>query len=231
MPQPAVRSGRRSARRRGLDREQILRAAVELADRYGVAALSMRSLGQAVGVEAMSLYNHVANKDDLLDGMVDVVFAEVELPSRRGGWRSAMRRRASSAREVLLRHPWALGLLEGRTSPGPATLAHHDAVIGSLRRGGFDVAGAAHAFSVIDSYVYGFVLQELTLPFDSPAEAIAVATAMLEELPADAYPYLVELTTEHVLAPGYDHGREFGYGLDLILDGLAARLGSSSGRT
>jgi AcrR family transcriptional regulator len=203
-----------------LTREGILDAAIALADRDGIASLSMRKLGEAVGVEAMSLYNHVANKSDLLDGMVDVVFSEIDMPPDAVDWKAAMRRRAISARAVLARHRWAIGLMESRTSPGPATLRHHDTVLGTLRRGGFSVEMAAHAFSVLDSYIYGFALQEASLPFEVGAETAALAEEILARAPADEYPNLTELTVEHVLKPGYDYGDEFEFGLDLILDGL-----------
>ena len=180
----------------------------------------MRKLGEALRVEAMSLYNHVANKEDLLDGMIDLVFAEIELPSDADGWRTAMRRRAVSARRTLSQHRWAIGLMESRRSPGAATLRHHDAVIGCLRNDGFSVALAAHAFSALDSYIYGFALQERGLPFDTPQETAELAQAMLDQFPADEYPHLAELTVEHILQPGYDFGDEYEYGLDLILDGL-----------
>jgi AcrR family transcriptional regulator len=207
-----------------LSRERVLAAAVALADEIGIEALSMRKLGEALGVEAMSLYNHVANKDDLLDGMIDVVFAEIDLPSAEGGWRAAMRQRAISVRAVLRRHRWAIGLMQSRTSPGPATLAHHDAVIGVLRAGGFTVAQTAHAFSALDSYIYGFALQEKGLPFEGAEQAADVAAAMFAEFPVDRYPHFVELATQHVLQPGYDYGDEFEFGLDLILDGLERLL-------
>ena len=207
-------------RRAPLSRDGVLRAAVALADGSGLRTLTMRKLGEAVGVEAMSLYNHVANKDDLLDGMVDLVFSEIQLPSAGVDWKTAMRRRAVSAREVLSRHPWAIALMDSRTSPGPATLRHHDAVIGSLREGGFSIELAAHAFSALDSYIYGFALQETSLPFDSAEESAEVAQMILQQLPADRYPHLAELTVQHVLQPGYDYGDEFAFGLDLILDGL-----------
>ena len=202
-----------------LSRERVLHAAVELADRSGLESLSMRRLGEALGVEAMSLYNHVANKDDLLDGMIDLVFAEIELPSGTD-WRAAMRRRAITVRRVLSGHRWAIGLMESRSSPGPATLRHHDAVIGCLRNAGFSVKLTAHAYSVLDSYIYGFALQERSLPFDTPDETAEMAQTFLAQFPADRYPHLAELTTEHVLRPGYDYGNEFEFGLDLILDGL-----------
>jgi AcrR family transcriptional regulator len=190
----------------------------------------MRRLGEVLGVEAMSLYNHVANKSELLDGMVDVVFGEIDLPGGESDWRSAMRQRALSARTVLSRHRWAIGLMESRTTPGPATLRHHDAVIGSLRGGGFSVAMAAHAFSVLDSYIYGFALQEANLPFDTGEETAELAQAILAQFPADEYPHLTELTVEHVLQPGYDYGNEYAFGLDLILDGLAHARGATSPR-
>jgi AcrR family transcriptional regulator len=198
----------------------VLRAAVALADASGIEGLTMRKLGEAVGVEAMSLYNHVANKVDLFDGMVDVVFSEIELPSGEDDWKAAMRQRAISAREVLSRHPWASGLMSSRTSPGPATLRHHDAVLGSLRNAGFSVEMAAHAFSAIDSYAYGFVLQEISLPFDTAEESAEVAQTMFSLMPPGGYPHLTEMAVEHVLQPGYDYGDEFEFGLDLVLDGL-----------
>jgi AcrR family transcriptional regulator len=204
-----------------LSRERVLVAAVAFADERGIASLSMRKLGEVLGVEAMSLYNHVANKDQLLDGMVDLVFGEIDLPAGKADWKTAMRERAQSARRALGRHPWAITLMSTRTSPGPATLRHHDAVIGSLRAGGFSVSLAAHAFSALDSYVYGFALQEATLPFgDTEEETVEVAKMMAAQVPADEYPHLTEFTVEHILQPGYDYGDEFMFGLDLILDGL-----------
>ncbi len=203
-----------------LTRERVLSAAVAFADERGIESLSMRKLGEALGVEAMSLYNHVANKDELLDGMVDIVFSEVGLPPGDVDWKTAMRRRAVSARQVLAQHRWAIGLMESRTSPGPATLRHHDAVIGCLRGAGFSVEMAAHAFSLLDSYVYGFALQEATLPFDTAEQTAEVAEMILSAIKPDEYPHLTELAVEHVLQPGYSYGNEFEFGLDLILDGL-----------
>ena len=204
-----------------LSRERVLRAAVVFADGSGIASLSMRKLGEALGVEAMSLYNHVANKDELLDGMVDLVFGEIDLPLGGADWRTAMRERAESARRALGRHPWAIELMSSWTSPGPATLRHHDAVIGSLRAAGFSIEMAAHAFSALDSYIYGFALQEATLPLgDTEEETAEVARTMLAQVPTDEYPNLTELTVKHILQPGYNYGDEFSFGLDLILDGL-----------
>ena len=195
-----------------------------LADRGGVEAMTMRRVAQELGVEAMSLYHHVPNKDAILDGVIDVVFASIELPpTDRDDWRDAMRTRACSARAVLSQHRWALGLMDSRPDPGPATLRHHDAVLGILRAAGFTVPMAAHAVSIIDSYIGGFVLQEANLPLRTPEEVEEVAGGILEHLPADQLPHLTEMITEHALRPGYDHGTEFDYGLDLILDGLDAR--------
>jgi len=203
-----------------LTKQRVLGAAVALADQDGVRSLSMRKLAQQLGVEAMSLYHHVANKDAILDAIVDVVFSEIDLPSGEADWKAAMRQRAISAREALLRHPWATGLMESRSTPGPATLRHHDAVLGILRTAGFSVELAAHAFSVLDSYIYGFALQEANLPFQTTEELAAVADTILGHLPADEYPHLTEITVEHVLQPGYDYGNEYLFGLELILDGL-----------
>ncbi|WP_407697952.1 TetR/AcrR family transcriptional regulator [Streptomyces apocyni] len=203
-----------------LSRERVIRTAVAVADEKGSAALTMRAIAEPLGVEAMSLYHHVAGREDILDGMVDAVFAEIDLPPRDTDWRSAMRHRADSARAAIRRHPWAVALMDSRTRPGPATLRHHDAVIGALRGAGFSVPMAAHAVSLIDSYLYGFVLQELSLPFKGGAELEEVATAILNDMPADAYPHLTELATEHALKPGYDYADEFPYGLTLILEAL-----------
>jgi AcrR family transcriptional regulator len=216
----AARNERGAGRRVSLSKERVVRTAIALADEEGVASVTMRGLAEKLGVEAMSLYHHVAGKDEILDGMVDAVFAEIELPASDVDWKTAMRLRAISAREALARHPWALGLMESRANPGPATLRHHDAVIGSLRRAGFSVAMTAHAFSALDSYIYGFVLQELNLPFDTSAELETVAAGIVQQLPADTFPHLTELIVEHALQPGYAYASEFAFGLELILDGL-----------
>jgi AcrR family transcriptional regulator len=220
----ATQTNRRTKLRIPVTRQRVLNTAVALADADGVGSLSMRKLARELGVEAMSLYHHVANKDDILDGIVDVVFSEIELPPGDVGWRAAMRERALSAREVLLRHPWAIGLMESRSTPGPATLRHHDAVLGILRGAGFSVEMAAHAFNVLDSYIYGFALQETSLPFHTSEELAMVAQTILENLPADEYPHLTEMAVEHALQPGYAYGHEYEFGLDLVLDGIE-RLG------
>ena len=216
----SMRTESREGPRIPLSRGRVLRAAIAFADEKGIESLSMRKLGQQLGVEAMSLYKHVANKDDMLDGMVDVVFSEIDLPPSGTDWRTAMRQRAISAREALSRHPWAIGLTESRMKPGPTNLRHHDSVIGSLREEGFSIVMAMHAYSALDSYIYGFALQEQSLPFDTPDQAGEVSETMLSQFPADEYPYLTETMVEHVGKSGYDYADEFEFGLDLILDGL-----------
>ncbi|MEU5941161.1 TetR/AcrR family transcriptional regulator [Micromonospora sp. NPDC047548] len=206
-------------RRTSLSKEMVLREAVALADEAGTGAPSMRRLAERLGVEAMSLYHHFRNKDMILDGMLDLVFGEIELPSD-VDWRTAMRRRAVSMRGTLIRHPWAISLLDSRTNPGHATLRHHNAVIGCLRSGGFSIAGAAHAFSVLDSYIYGCTLQELSLPFKSSVDLEDVAGSILKQMPRDEFPHLAEMILDRALKPGYAYTEEFDIGLDLILDGL-----------
>jgi AcrR family transcriptional regulator len=207
-----------------LSRERVLRAAIAYADEGGLEACSMRKLAEELAVAPMALYRHVANKDDLIDGMVDAVFSEIGLPSIGPDWTTAMRQRAISLRDVLARHRWAIGLMESRRNPGPANLRHHDAVIGSLRAGGFDMALVAHAYSVLDSYIYGFALTKMNLPFESGDDVAEIAETMLEPFPVNEYPNLMAFLTEHVMKPGYDYGDEFEYGLDLILDGLERAL-------
>jgi AcrR family transcriptional regulator len=207
-----------------LSRERVLRGAVAIADATGIGSLTMRSLAHELGVKPMALYYHVANKEEILDGIVDLVFSEIERPSADGDWRSEITRRAESARQVLRRHPWAIGLMESRKSPGPETLRHHDATIGTLRAAGFSVEMTAHAYALLDSYIYGFALQEASLPFEGPDTVVDVAEPMLQQFPADAYPNFVEMATEYILKPGYDFGNEFKFGLDVILDALAGSL-------
>jgi hypothetical protein len=218
---------RRAEGRVPLSRERVVRSAIDLADQGGIEALSMRNLANALGVGPMALYYHFANKDDLIDGLVDLVFCEVELPSGGDDWKTAMRRRAISVRAALSRHPWAVGLMESRLNPGPATLRHHDAVIGNLRQAGFSHGMTAHAYSLMDSYVYGFALQQQNLPFDTSMDPTSMAEGFLEHFPADEYPHFADFTVEHVMQPGYDYGAEFEYGLDLILDGLERARGAA----
>ncbi len=215
-----VRLRPRTKRRLPLTRDRVLRAALALADKGGLEKLTMRSIGQKLGVEAMSLYNHVANKEDVIDGMVDLVFSEIDLPIAGTDWKAAMRERAIAVRDALLRHRWAIGLMESRRNPGPANLRHHDAVIGNLRAAGFDMAMAAHIYPVLDSYIYGFAMTQMNLPFENTAEVAEVAQGMLQAFPVNQYPHLAAFITEHAMKPGYDHANEFEWGLDVILDGL-----------
>ncbi|NIK61573.1 TetR/AcrR family transcriptional regulator [Kribbella shirazensis] len=215
-----------------LSRERVLRAAVAVADAGGVGSLTIRSLATELGAKPMSVYYHVANKDEILDSIVDLVFSEIELPRIGGDWRTEMERRAGSARAALRRHPWAIGLLESRTNPGPATLKHHDAVIGTLRAAGFSVPMTAHAYALIDAFVYGFALSEASLPINGPDTVPEVAEQMMAQYAAEEYPHLVEFSVEHVMKPGYDYGEEFEFGLGIVLDGLARSLrtaGSAAG--
>jgi AcrR family transcriptional regulator len=208
-----------------LSRERVLRGAMAVADEGGIDALTIRSLAQLLGVRPMSVYYYVANKDEILDGIVDLVFSEIELPATGGDWRDEMRRRARSARRVLRQHRWAIGLMESRTSPGPATLRHHDSVIATLRTAGFSHELTAHAYALLDSYTYGFALQEAGLPFEGSDTVTDVAEPIMERFSSGDYPHLVEMATDYYLEPGYDFGDEFEWGLDLILDGFDQRRG------
>jgi AcrR family transcriptional regulator len=210
---------------------RVLAGAVTVADEIGIEAFTIRKLATALDVKPMTIYHHVANKDAILDGMVDLVFDEIQRPPGDTDWKSAMRLRALSARAVLARHPWAAPLMESRTSPGAATMGHHDAVIGCFRRGGFSVAMTAHAYALVDAFIYGFALQEANLPATEGAEMAELAESVMEQLPAADYPHLMEFTTEHVLQPGYDFGAEFAFGLDLILDGLETMVTASDAGT
>jgi AcrR family transcriptional regulator len=219
MPTRAAES---TKRRVPLNRERVLHAAIALADQGGFESLTMRKLAKELGVEAMSLYNHVASKDDLLDGMVDVVFSEIEPPSTDDDWKTAMRKRAVSTREALARHRWAIGLMEGRTSHGPANLSLHDAVLGCLRAAGFSMEMTVHAYSVQDAYIYGFALQERDMSSESADDFAAEAQRQMHDYQAVLadYPHLVEVVGGYVAKSGYDYATEFVFGLNLILDGL-----------
>jgi AcrR family transcriptional regulator len=207
-----------------LTRDRVLGAAVLLADEDGIESLTMRGLGLRLGVEAMSLYNHVANKDDILDGMVDLVVSEIDLPSDTVDWKEAMRRRAISARSVFSRHPWASGLIDSRMSSGPARLRYFDRVVGTLRRAGFTLEMAARAFSVLDSYIYGFGRQQLNMSAGHDIKPEEMAEAFLRQIPADEYPYLREMVVEYAMNSGHDEEADFEFGLNLILDGLERLL-------
>ena len=216
----SVRKQRQVASDAGLSKQRVVVEAVRLADREGVDGLSIRRLAGALGAGAMSLYYYVASKEELLDAMIDVVFEEIELPPEETDWQSAMRRRAVSARQVLARHPWAIGLMESRTSPGPAHLRHREAVTACLRRAGFPVLMATHANWLLDGYVYGFALQAASLPFDTAEEFADMAEdVFLPQLPPDEFPYLNE-SAAALVAAGYDPAEEFIFGLDLVLAAL-----------
>ena len=205
-----------------LSRERVLDAAVALAARDGIESLTMRKLADELGAGAMSLYHHVPNKEQLLDGMVEIVFGEIELPTTDVDWKTAMRARAVSTREALARHPWAIGLMEGRGSHGPANLSLHNAVLGCLRAAGFSLEATVHAYSVLDAYIYGFALQQRDMSPETADDFAAVAERQMHEYEAvlAEYPYLVEVVGGHVATAGYDYATEFVFGLDLILDGL-----------
>lgn len=201
-----------------LSRERILEAALRLADEEGIEALSMRRLAQGLGVQAMSLYNHVSDKDDILDALVELVVGEIELPPLAQDWRASMRHRSTSAHEALLRHPWAALLIMSRVNAGPAMLRYVDATIGCLRRAGFSPVMADDAWNAIDNHVYGFTLQALNFPFDQ-SEYAAAAAGFLPQLPVETYPHLHELA-QLVISGEHDGVSDFRFGLDLILDGL-----------
>jgi AcrR family transcriptional regulator len=209
---------RRPGRKPRVSREQVLDAALALADESGLAAVTMASVGARLGVEAMSLYRHIGNKEEMLDGLVDRVFAEIEVPADASDWREVLRRRAVSSHDALTRHPWAIGLMESRAQPGPATLGHHDAMLALLFRAGFDGRSAVRVYNLLDSYIYGFALQEATLPFSSQEEMASLSEQMLAAM-ADAYPNLAAVQRD-LVGSGFVYADEFEAGLDIILDAL-----------
>lgn len=221
MPDARPADGRA---RSGLSKERVLHTAITVADGGGIAALTIRSLARELGVKPMSVYHYVANKEAILDGIVDIVFREIELPRVGGDWRAEMRRRAHSARSVLGRHRWAIGLLESRPTPGPSTLRHHDAVLGTLRAAGFSREMTAHAYALIDSFTYGFALQEASLPFEAQGLVVDDAGPVLATFTDEAYPHMAAMVTEHYVQPDYRFGDEFEFGLGVILDALDASL-------
>ena len=215
-----------------LDRARVLAGAVELADEIGVEPLTIRRLADALGSKPMTLYGHVDGKDDILDGMVDVVFDEIDTPPTDLPWRAALRHRCVSAREVLRRHPWAVPLMESRRSPGMATLRHHDAVLGCLRGGGLPTAVVAHAYAIVDAFVYGFAVQEASLPGGGIGDELdEVAAELAAAMPVDELPHLAAFTVEHVMQPGYDFGDSFDVGLDIVLDGIERLAAANDPRT
>jgi AcrR family transcriptional regulator len=209
-----------------VNRDRILRTAMEVADERGVAAVTMREVGSRLGVEAMALYNHVANKNDILDGMVDLVVDEFDLPSNVDDWREAMRCRAVSAHQVFDRHPWAPLLIDSRESSGPSRLRYFDWVLGTLLEAGFPTDGAARAISLLDSYIYGFGIQQLNMSATGDASSSEMAEAILTLAPTDKYPYLHRMAS-HVMQVGYDAEADFAFGLEVILDGLERILNES----
>ncbi len=211
-------------KRQRLTADRVIDGAMALADRIGVHDLTIRRLADALDTKPMTIYHHLPNKEAILDGMVERVFAEIDRPPTDLPWKPAMRHRCQSAREVLGRHPWAVPLMESRTNPLPETLGHHDAVLGCLRRGGLSLEMTAHAYALLDSYVYGFALQEANLPATGGDEMADLAEGLIEPVPDGVFPYLTEFATHHVLQPGYDFRTEFEFGLDLILDALEAMI-------
>lgn len=206
-----------------LTKKRILRQALRLADAGGVEQLSMRRLAKELGVQAMSLYNHIANKDEILDGLIELVVAEIAVPNLDDPWKVAMRSRASSAHETLLRHPWAILTLMTRANAGPSMLRYVNATLGCLRRAGFSSVVADRAWNAMDNHIYGYTLQEVNFPFEAPEYAEA-ARAFLERIPAEQYPYFTELAT--LIRDGrYTGVHDFAFGLDMILDGIDRYLG------
>lgn len=210
--------------RKRLSAERVIEGAVALADQIGVDAMTIRKLADAIDVKPMTIYHHVPNKEAIIDGMVDAVFTEVKLPPTDLPWRTAVRVRTESLRNTLNNHPWACALLETRTSPGLATLKHHDAMLGCFRSAGFSLELTGHAYAVVDAFAYGFSLQETTLPETSGDELSELAEEITAQMPVDMFPHMAEFATEYVMKPGYDYRKEFDYGLDLILDGLEHAL-------
>ena len=218
-----ARAAGRNESRDTLNRERVVRAAMDLADESGIESVTMRELGRRLGVEAASLYNHVAGKDDLLDGMVDLVVAEIDLPSADVDWKEAMRRRAVSAREVFAHHRWAAGLIDSRGRNGPSSLSYADRVLGVLLDAGFSPGLAANAFLALDSYIYGFERQRSNISPADDEDITEVAQEVLAAIPQGAYPSLARVATEYAVKP-YDDAAAFDFGLDLILDGLQRLL-------
>ena len=215
----AQKARKRPNSRGRLSRERIVGAAVALADEIGFEAWSMRKLAEELGAAPMALYRHVASKEDLLDGMIDVVFGEIDVPSGQPDWKAEMRQRAIETRAALSRHRWANGLMESRTNPGPANAAYHNAFMGCLREAGFPFRQAVHAYNAVQSYTYGFALQEKYLAFETAEESVDVARVTIEDHAAQ-YPYLAEVLAEFTASGGYDYDEEFEISLDLILDSI-----------
>lgn len=213
--------------RPSLSRDHVLEGAVALADEIGIEALTIRKLATALGTKPMTIYHYVSSKEEIVDGMVERVFSEIDKPLQEGDWMAALRHRCMSAREVLNRHRWAAPLMESRTSPGPENLGHHEAVLACMHRGGLSWQLSAHAYAILDAFVYGFALQEASLPSQAEGEFVGAARDITAAIDAEAYPHLVGLTIEHVLQPGYEFGDSFEFGLDLVLEALGRCADSS----
>lgn len=198
--------------------DKVLGMALKMADKRGLETLSMRNLAQALKVEAMSLYNHVASKEEILSGLVELVVDEIQLPALGGEWKAAMRQRAHSAHEVLMRHPWATMLFVSRVNIGPNMLRYVDRTIGLLREAGFSYAMADHAWNALDAYLYGFTFHKLNFPL-VPEEYAAQAKHFLHMIPPEKSPYLNGMSQE-IIAGRHDGVHHLGFGLELILDGL-----------
>jgi len=196
---------------------------MDLADESGIESVTMRELGRRLGVEAASLYNHVASKNDLLDGMVDLVVAEIDLPSSDVDWKEAMRRRAVSARQVFSDHRWGAALIDSRGRSGPSSMSYADRVLGTLLQAGFSPGLAASAFLALDSYIYGFERQRSSIAPADGEETTEVAEEVLAAIPEGAYPSLTRVAIEYATEP-YDEDAAFDFGLGLILDGLGRLL-------
>jgi AcrR family transcriptional regulator len=204
--------------RSALTKDRVLDAAIRLADEGGIESLSMRKLGQELGVEAMSLYNHVANKDEVLDGIVEAVVREVDLPPEGTDWKEALRRNAISTHEALMRHPWAASLW-WRRAEGPDRMRTAELMLRMLREAGFSDDLTYHGYHVLVGHILGFTLQAQSFPIETKEELQEMAAKFLEDFPSDEYPHLADHIRQHV-EPGVSDERAFEFGLDLILDGL-----------
>lgn len=205
-----------------LTKERVIIAAIKLADAGGIEAMSMRKLGRELGVEAMALYHHFTDKNQLIEGMIDYVHGEIEIPMDAANWRIYMQKRAESALKVLSRHSWAPPFMESGINPGPSTLKDSDSMIKCFRQAGFSIEMTVHAVTVLNIYIYGAAQQYAKLPFKTSTQAAEVSKDIKQQFPVDAYPYLGEMITQHMMKTGYNALDEFDFGLNLILDGIAS---------
>jgi AcrR family transcriptional regulator len=203
-----------------LSKERVLRAAVEFADANGIEALSMRRLAKELGVEAMSLYNHVANKDEILAGIVEIVASEVEVPADPANWKASIRQSAISAHDAFIRHRWACPLMMSTVAMIPSRMRWMEGLLATLRQAGFSPNLTHHAYHALDSHITGFTLWQVSMPFETKAELVDLAEGFLQQIPADEYPYVIEHAEQHIAPSSPDGKSEFEFGLDLILDGL-----------